>query len=174
MLEIVPVSVFKVEALKVKYPIIDWEIHSEGSRTYWKIIRVCGIIEAYQSFKYMLKGFDSEDLVSLRRLVKEKFSSAVPREDKEKALWVELTRLERLSLVKCCDDHDASEKLKFKEDSEMARDLVMKIFMDANKPKSRSFDTSFKFDGTAIGSRLMLLGKADTAAEVTKEITLSS
>nr|GEY00743.1 hypothetical protein [Tanacetum cinerariifolium]GEY03148.1 hypothetical protein [Tanacetum cinerariifolium] len=93
MLEIVPVSVFKVEALKVKYPIIDGEIHSKGSRTYWKIISVCRIIEAYQSFKYMLKGFDSEDLVALRRLVKEKFSSAVPREDKEKALWVELTRL---------------------------------------------------------------------------------
>nr|GEU74526.1 retrovirus-related Pol polyprotein from transposon TNT 1-94 [Tanacetum cinerariifolium] len=43
MLEIVIVSEFKVEALQVKYPIIDWEIHSEGSRTYWKIIRVSGI-----------------------------------------------------------------------------------------------------------------------------------
>nr|GEV98765.1 putative ribonuclease H-like domain-containing protein [Tanacetum cinerariifolium] len=47
MLEIVPVSKFKVEALQVKYPIIDWEIHSEGSRTYWKIIRVGEITEAY-------------------------------------------------------------------------------------------------------------------------------
>nr|GEW55653.1 hypothetical protein [Tanacetum cinerariifolium] len=43
MLEIVPVSEFKVEALQVKYPIIDWDIHSEGSRTYWKIIKVSGI-----------------------------------------------------------------------------------------------------------------------------------
>nr|GFA03098.1 hypothetical protein [Tanacetum cinerariifolium] len=43
MLEIVPVSEFKAEALQVKYPIIDWEIHSKGSRTYWKIIRVGGI-----------------------------------------------------------------------------------------------------------------------------------
>nr|GEY67483.1 hypothetical protein [Tanacetum cinerariifolium] len=34
-----------------------------------------------------------EDLVALWSLVKEKFSLAVPREDKEKALWVELTRL---------------------------------------------------------------------------------
>nr|GEU35500.1 hypothetical protein [Tanacetum cinerariifolium] len=71
MLEIVLVSEFKVEALQVKYPIIDWEIHSEGE-----------------------------------------------------------------------------------EDSEMARDLVMKIFMEANKPKSRR--------------------KVDTAAEVVEEITLSS
>nr|GEW00757.1 hypothetical protein [Tanacetum cinerariifolium] len=47
MLEIVPVSEFKVEALQIKYPIIDWEIHTEDSRTYGKIIRVGGITEAY-------------------------------------------------------------------------------------------------------------------------------
>nr|GEX68349.1 hypothetical protein [Tanacetum cinerariifolium] len=70
-LEIVPVSEFKVEALQVKYPLIDWDIHSEGSRTYWKIIRVGGITEACQSFKDMLKGFDREDIVALWRLVKE-------------------------------------------------------------------------------------------------------
>nr|GEU34199.1 ribonuclease H-like domain-containing protein [Tanacetum cinerariifolium] len=57
-----------------------------------------------------------------------------------------------------------SAKLQVKEDSEMARDIVMKIFMEANKPKSRSLDTS---------SKLMPLGKVDTAAEVTEEITLS-
>nr|GEX25157.1 hypothetical protein [Tanacetum cinerariifolium] len=37
-----------------------------------------------------------------------------------------------------------SAKLQVEEDSEMARDLVMKIFMEANKPKSRSLDTSSK------------------------------
>nr|GEV07940.1 copia protein [Tanacetum cinerariifolium] len=58
-----------------------------------KIIRVGGITKAYQSFKDMLKGFDREDLVALWRLVKEKFSTTVPTVDKEKALWVELTRL---------------------------------------------------------------------------------
>nr|GEX00468.1 hypothetical protein [Tanacetum cinerariifolium] len=151
MLEIVPVSVFKVEALQVKYPLIDWEIHSEGSRSYWKIIRVDGITEAYQSFEDMLKGFDREDLDALWRLVKEKFSSAVPTEDKEKALWVELKRLyEPMQMI-----HDIiftkkdypltdavmilmlSAKLRVDEDCEMARDLVMKIFMEANKPKSK-------------------------------------
>nr|GEU90024.1 hypothetical protein [Tanacetum cinerariifolium] len=93
ILEIIPVSEFKVEALQVKCPIIDWEIHTEGSRTYCKIIKVGGITEAYQSFEDMLKGFDREDLVALWRLVKEKFSTAVPTKDKEKALWVELTGL---------------------------------------------------------------------------------
>nr|GFB07923.1 hypothetical protein [Tanacetum cinerariifolium] len=103
-----------VEALQVKYPIIDWEIHSEGSRTYWKIIGVSGITKAYHSFKDMLKGFDKEDLIALWNLVKEKLSSAVASVDKEKALWVKLKRMfepnaddviwnlqrERLSLVK--------------------------------------------------------------------------
>nr|GEV67768.1 hypothetical protein [Tanacetum cinerariifolium] len=160
MLEIVPVSEFKVEALQVKYPIIDWEIHSEGSRTYWKIIRVGGITEAYQSFEDMLKGFDREDLVALWNLVKEKFSLAVPREDKEKALWVKLKRLFEPN----ADDKDyplsnvvmilvLSAKLQVEEDCEIARDLVMKIFMEANKPKSRS--------------------KVDTAAEAIEEFTLS-
>nr|GEW83168.1 hypothetical protein [Tanacetum cinerariifolium] len=93
MLEIVSGLEFKVKALQVKCPIIDWEIHIEGSRTYWKIIRVSGITEAYQSFEDMLKGFDREDLVALWNLVKEKFSSAMPSVDKEKALWVELKRL---------------------------------------------------------------------------------
>nr|GEW11600.1 hypothetical protein [Tanacetum cinerariifolium] len=64
MLEIVPVSEFKVEAL-----------------------------QAYQNFKDTLKGFNRENLVALWNLVKEKFSSAVPSEDKEKALWFELKRL---------------------------------------------------------------------------------
>nr|GEX52517.1 putative reverse transcriptase domain-containing protein [Tanacetum cinerariifolium] len=72
MLEIVSVSKFKVKALQVK---------------------VGGITEANQSFEDMLKGFDREDLDALWRLVKEIFSITVPTVDKEKALWVELTRL---------------------------------------------------------------------------------
>nr|GEW10910.1 hypothetical protein [Tanacetum cinerariifolium] len=77
---------FKVEALQVKYPLIDWEIYSEGSRTYWRIIRVGGVTQAYQSFEYMLKDFDREDLDAMWRITKEKFSIALPTVDKEKAL----------------------------------------------------------------------------------------
>nr|GEW87895.1 ribonuclease H-like domain-containing protein [Tanacetum cinerariifolium] len=185
MLEIVPVSEFKFEALQVKYHIIDYEIHTQGSRKYWKIIKVGGITEAYQNFKDMLKGFDREDLVALWNLVKEKFSSAVPRGDKEKALWVELTRLFEPNtydvfwklqrymhdpltwkLYTNCRVHHVSStrrydifmltekdyplsnammimmlsaKLQVEEDNEMTRDLVMKMFMEANKPKSRKF-----------------------------------
>ncbi|GKD23388.1 hypothetical protein Tco_1225091 [Tanacetum coccineum] len=57
---------------KVKYPIIDWEVFIEESRSYWRIIRV---------------GNHAEDLV------KKKFSSTEPKIDKENVLWVELKRL---------------------------------------------------------------------------------
>ncbi|GKF87798.1 hypothetical protein Tco_0258675 [Tanacetum coccineum] len=86
MTEIVPVEKIKAEALQVKYPIIDWEIHTEGSRKYWKIIRVSNITEAYQSFEGMLKGFNREDLDTLGSLVKERFRSIEPTEDMERAL----------------------------------------------------------------------------------------
>ncbi|GJW22187.1 hypothetical protein Tco_0032809 [Tanacetum coccineum] len=182
MLEIVPVEETKAEALQVKYPIIDWEIHTEGSRKYWKIIRVRNITEAYQGFEDMLKGFDREDLGTLWSLVKERFSSAEPTEDIEKALWVELKRLfepdkddvlwklqrymhDPLTwrLYSSCGVHHVtltrghdidmltekeypmttdvmglmlSRRLQVEEDIEMARDLVMKIFIESNKPRS--------------------------------------
>nr|GEZ17026.1 hypothetical protein [Tanacetum cinerariifolium] len=153
-----------VEALQVKYLLFDWEIHSEGSRFYKKIIRILG---------------------------KEKFSTSIPTEDKEKSLWVELKRLYEPNVVDVfwklqrymydpltwklytnCGVHQVSStrrhdifmftekdypltyavlllmlstKLQVDEDCEVARDLVMKIFMEANKPKSKgSLDTSSK------------------------------
>ncbi|GJT79678.1 putative ribonuclease H-like domain-containing protein [Tanacetum coccineum] len=51
----------------VKYPIIDWEVYSEDTRR--------------------------DDLVKLWDLVKERFSTTKPTDDKEKELWVELKRL---------------------------------------------------------------------------------
>ncbi|GKA25637.1 hypothetical protein Tco_0711746 [Tanacetum coccineum] len=37
MMIIVPEQGMNVEALQTKYPIIDWEIYTEGTRKYWKI-----------------------------------------------------------------------------------------------------------------------------------------
>nr|GEU73198.1 putative reverse transcriptase domain-containing protein [Tanacetum cinerariifolium] len=69
------------------------EVKVSGSRSYWKIIRVGGITQAYKSFEDMLKDFDSEDLDALCRITKKKFSTAMPTQDKEKALWTELRKL---------------------------------------------------------------------------------
>ncbi|GJT74760.1 hypothetical protein Tco_1041485 [Tanacetum coccineum] len=46
-----------------------------------------------QQNKDMLKSFDRDDLVKLWDLVRERFSSTEPTDDKERALWVELKRL---------------------------------------------------------------------------------
>ncbi|GKD52769.1 hypothetical protein Tco_1281745 [Tanacetum coccineum] len=93
LLVIVPVEEVYVEALQVKYPIIDWEVYSEDTKRYWKIIKVRNHTEAYQIFAKMLKKFDRDDLVKLWDLVKERFSTTEPTDDKEKELWYELKRL---------------------------------------------------------------------------------
>ncbi|GKC14689.1 hypothetical protein Tco_1011471 [Tanacetum coccineum] len=72
------------------------------SRKYWKIIKVRNHTEVYEFFDDMLKAFDRDDLVKLWSLVKERFSSTDPTDDKERTLWVDLKRLFKL---------DANDKL---------------------------------------------------------------
>ncbi|GJY90663.1 hypothetical protein Tco_0505859 [Tanacetum coccineum] len=93
MIMVVLVEEVYVEALQVKYPIIDWEVYFEATKKYWKIIRVGNHTEAYQTFDDMLKNFDRDDLEKLWSLVKERFSSTDPTEYKERTLWVKLKRL---------------------------------------------------------------------------------
>ncbi|GJX05959.1 hypothetical protein Tco_0193891 [Tanacetum coccineum] len=68
----------------VKYPIIDWEVYSEDTRRYWRIIKVGNHTEAYQIFANILKKFNRDDQVKLWDLVKERFSTTEPTYDKEK------------------------------------------------------------------------------------------
>ncbi|GKB12648.1 hypothetical protein Tco_0846571 [Tanacetum coccineum] len=102
---IVPEEGMNFEALQTKYPIIDWEVYTEDSRKYWKIIRVGNHTEVYQIFEDMLKNFDRDDLVKLWSLVHEIFNSIEPTKDKERELWIELKRLFEL------DDDDTLWKL---------------------------------------------------------------
>ncbi|GJS19205.1 ribonuclease H-like domain-containing protein [Tanacetum coccineum] len=147
----VPVEEVYVEALQVKYPIIEKEVYSEDTRKYWKIIRVGNHTEAYQTFDDMLKKFDRDDLDKLWSLVKERFGSTDPTDDKERTLWVELKRLFEpdtddilghdifllvekdypltrglLTLMMC-------NKLQVDQYSEMADELLRKIVILANK-----------------------------------------
>nr|GEV39051.1 hypothetical protein [Tanacetum cinerariifolium]GEV39846.1 hypothetical protein [Tanacetum cinerariifolium] len=93
MMQLVPLEEVYIEALQVKHPIIDWEIHSEGKREYCKIIRLGGHTTVYQFFVDMLKQFNREDLHQLWTLVKETFSIKQAIRDNEKELWVEIKRL---------------------------------------------------------------------------------
>ncbi|GKB00739.1 hypothetical protein Tco_0828732 [Tanacetum coccineum] len=69
------------------------ELLQEDLQQMMMIIRVGNHTEAYQFFKDILKIFDRDDLVMLWNLVKERFSSTKPTDDKERTLWVELKRL---------------------------------------------------------------------------------
>nr|GEW87077.1 hypothetical protein [Tanacetum cinerariifolium] len=91
MMQLVPIKEVYVEALQVKYPIIDWKVYTEGQRSYWKITRLGGSSASYQFFIELLKHLDREDLNQLWRLVKETLSNRPPTSDKEMELWVELS-----------------------------------------------------------------------------------
>ncbi|GJS49003.1 hypothetical protein Tco_0599124 [Tanacetum coccineum] len=65
MMLIVPEEGMHIEALQSKYPIIDWEVHSEETMKFWKIISI----------------------------VKKRFNLPRLTDDKEKELWVKLKRL---------------------------------------------------------------------------------
>ncbi|GJV86916.1 hypothetical protein Tco_1530854 [Tanacetum coccineum] len=139
---------FKPEVLQVKYLIIDWEIHAEGSRNL--------VNERFTSAEFT-KDIEKALWVELKRLFEP---------DKDDVLW----KLQRYihdpltwRLYRSCRVHHVSStrgrdiymltekdyplstavmglmlsrRLQVEEDSKMARDLVMKIFMQANKPKS--------------------------------------
>nr|GEW12090.1 hypothetical protein [Tanacetum cinerariifolium] len=93
IMQLVPIEEAYVEALQVKHPIIDWKVHTEGQRSYWKIIRLGGSSTSYQFFLDLLKHTDKEDLNQLWDLVKESLNNRQPTSDKEMELWVELQRL---------------------------------------------------------------------------------
>ncbi|GJU74968.1 hypothetical protein Tco_1266373, partial [Tanacetum coccineum] len=141
--------------------------------------KVC--VEALQIFAKILKKFDRDDLDKLWDLVKERFSTTEPTDDKEKELWVELKRLFKPDsddtlwklqrymhdplvwrLYDTCGVHHVSSvrgheifmlvekeypltrgimtvmlanKLQVDQYSEMANELLRKIFILANKPR---------------------------------------
>nr|GEY16758.1 hypothetical protein [Tanacetum cinerariifolium] len=71
MMQLVPVEEIYVKSLQVKHPIIDWKVHTEGQRNYWKIIRLGGSSASYEFFVDLLKHLDREDLNQLCAVVKE-------------------------------------------------------------------------------------------------------
>ncbi|GJT41008.1 hypothetical protein Tco_0940873 [Tanacetum coccineum] len=129
----------------------------------------------------MLKKFDRDDLVNLWDLVKKRFNTTEPTDDKEKELWVELKRLFEPDnddilwklqkymhgplvwrIYDTCGVHHVSSirghyifmliekeypltrgtlglmmvaRLLVEADSEMSREILKKIFSQANRPR---------------------------------------
>nr|GFA38428.1 hypothetical protein [Tanacetum cinerariifolium] len=71
------------------------QVHSEGQRSYWQIIRLGGSSACYQFFVDLLRQLDMEDLNQLWALVKEYLSIRPASNDKDMELWVELKRIKR-------------------------------------------------------------------------------
>nr|GEU51631.1 hypothetical protein [Tanacetum cinerariifolium] len=65
--------------LASKIPIIDYNIHTERNRPYFKIIRTDRNHRLFLSFSTMLKNFNREDLESLWNIVKERFAKTKPK-----------------------------------------------------------------------------------------------
>nr|GEV06010.1 hypothetical protein [Tanacetum cinerariifolium] len=63
----------------LKVPIVDYEIHTENNKPYYKIKRADRSHQLYKSFLSMLRNFDKEDLEVLWQLVKERFTSSKPK-----------------------------------------------------------------------------------------------
>ncbi|GJW05739.1 hypothetical protein Tco_1568162 [Tanacetum coccineum] len=108
-----------VEALQTKYPIIYWEIYTEGARKYWKIIRVGNHTEVYQFFDDMLKAFDREDLVKLWSL----------------GIYIYMLIEKEYPLSRGTLTQMLVAKLLVEQDNEMSSELLRKIFMQVERPR---------------------------------------
>nr|GEY51008.1 hypothetical protein [Tanacetum cinerariifolium] len=142
MMQLVPIEEVYVEALQVKHPSIDWKVYTEGQRSYWKITRLGGSSASYQFVIDLLKHLDREDLNQLWRLVKETLSIRPPTSDKEMELWVELSSGEGLPSKEgscICDDQLQASSKNY---SQMANDLILKIYKIANSPRQQGIPTA--------------------------------
>nr|GFA07284.1 hypothetical protein [Tanacetum cinerariifolium] len=153
MMQLVPIEEVYVEALQVKHPIIDWKVHIEGQRAYWKITRLGGSSASYQFFIDLLKHLDREDLNQLWVLVKESLSNRPPTSDKEMELWLydtcgvhHVTAKDKEIFMLVEKDYPLrkglaigmiSYKLQVENYSRVANDLILKIYKIASTPRQQ-------------------------------------
>nr|GEX24889.1 hypothetical protein [Tanacetum cinerariifolium] len=65
--------------LALKVHVVDYQIHHEYNKPYYKIIRADGTNQLFLSFITLLKNFDREDLKMLWKLIQEIFQSSEPK-----------------------------------------------------------------------------------------------
>nr|GEZ45565.1 hypothetical protein [Tanacetum cinerariifolium] len=73
-----------------KVPVVDYEIYNGNNKPYYKIKRADGSHQLYMSFLSLLMNFDREDLEDLWSLVKERFSTAKPKNFSDDFLLITL------------------------------------------------------------------------------------
>nr|GEV04337.1 hypothetical protein [Tanacetum cinerariifolium] len=65
--------------LALKVPVVDYQIHHEHNKPYYKIIRADGTHQLFLSFITLLKNIEREDLERLWKLFQERFQSSKPK-----------------------------------------------------------------------------------------------
>nr|GEU77093.1 hypothetical protein [Tanacetum cinerariifolium] len=68
--------------------IIDYKIHKEGKKNYFKIIRADDNSQVYQTFEKMFKNFNREDVEVLWAIVKDRFRKEKPVNDMDNILGI--------------------------------------------------------------------------------------
>nr|GEU43796.1 hypothetical protein [Tanacetum cinerariifolium] len=122
--------------LASKVPVVNYQIHHENNKPYYKIIRADGTHKLFLSFITLLKNFDREDLETLWKLVKERYGLAKVKSWKlfescgvriitftttQMIMLVEKKYpLKHLTLQQMLD----SVRLEVKEESEMSLELI--------------------------------------------------
>nr|GEY73480.1 putative ribonuclease H-like domain-containing protein [Tanacetum cinerariifolium] len=155
MIQLVPIEEVYVEALQVKHPIIDWKVHTEGHKAYWKIT---SLVKEILSNRPLFSDKEMELWVELNRLYEP---------DNEDQLWTHthnfMHALVEWKLYDTCGVHHVtskdkeifmlvekdyplrkglalvmiSYKLQVENYSQMANDLVLKIYKIANSPRQQ-------------------------------------
>nr|GEW14607.1 hypothetical protein [Tanacetum cinerariifolium] len=69
----------KATLLALKVPVVDYQIHNENNKPYFKIIRANGTHQLFLSFISLLRNFNREDLEMLWQIVQERFTSLKPK-----------------------------------------------------------------------------------------------
>nr|GEU73004.1 uncharacterized mitochondrial protein AtMg00810-like [Tanacetum cinerariifolium] len=65
--------------LALKVLVIDYQIHTDHNKPYYKIIRADGTHQVFLSFISLLRNFDREDLEMLWKIIQERFASSEPK-----------------------------------------------------------------------------------------------
>nr|GEU73458.1 copia protein [Tanacetum cinerariifolium] len=121
--------------LASKVAVVDYQIHHENNKPYYKIIRADGTHKLFLSFITLLKNFDREDSETLWNLVKERFKTTKPKNFSDDFLLNILKIMFKKPNVEAntWKDQKDNVKLEVEEESEMSLELLRLVRRQLNE-----------------------------------------
>nr|GEY14095.1 hypothetical protein [Tanacetum cinerariifolium] len=120
--------------LASKVLVVDYQIHHENNKPYYKIIRADGSHKLFLSFITLLKNFDREDLETLWKLVKERFETTEPKNFSDDFLLNILRTMFEKPVIEA-NQMLNNVRLEVEEESEMSLELLRLVRRQMNKGK---------------------------------------